>query len=498
MIHYDEYAIQLIEREIINIYDTNAADYPHSTYLLEIRKRLLDKQALTRETQEELLPDIIAFNDALHDALKSMYDRAHELYRQKYAIMPDIKVTAKCYLACDYPALHPYRGEDRQDLFEAICDSGWNRLYEDGVTSLLELPRDIEQSFDSFIGMDCKPDNWNERLDKKLTKDLHLINAFHNLFDHTNFALTDFIFCRDFDFEYSIDYTEKTTLKNKTHMKTFARKNFKDEYGVEFSTCCNITTLTRMPTGLKGAYRIPDFVANIGLCAIKGCNELTSVVIPKSVTVIEKDNFELCEQLTSLIVEPGNPMFDSRDNCNAIIVTATNTLVSGCNGSTIPDGVEVIADSAFSQRRNLSHISIPDSVVYIGEFAFLGCFSLESEIALQGIRQVTRSCFDGCSDLKKITIGSGIESVEAGAFAGCAMLSNVEISEGTKNIGTYAFDNCNSLVSIALPKSIERIESTAFDRCNRIERVLIPQGTMDYFMRFDALKQYRHRFVPIR
>ena len=76
MIHYDEYAIQLIEREIINIYDTNAADYPQSKYLLEIRKRLLDKQALTRETQEELLPDIIAFNDALHDALKSMYDRA--------------------------------------------------------------------------------------------------------------------------------------------------------------------------------------------------------------------------------------------------------------------------------------------------------------------------------------------------------------------------------------------------------------------------------------
>ena len=126
------------------------------------------------------------------------------------------------------------------------------------------------------------------------------------------------------------------------------------------------------------------------------------------VTVIEKDNFELCEKLSSLVVEQGNPMFDSRDNCNAIIVTATNTLVHGCNSSSIPEGIEVIADSAFSQRRNLSHISIPDSVVYIGEFAFLGCYSLESEIKLQGIHQVTRSCFDGCSHLKKITIGNGI------------------------------------------------------------------------------------------
>lgn len=280
-------------------------------------------------------------------------------------------------------------------------------------------------------------------------------------------------------------------------MKTFVRKHFKDEDGVEFSTCGDITTLTRMPSGLKGEYRIPDFVTDIGAYAINGCNGLTSLVIPKSVTVIEKDNFELCEQLASLVVEQGNPMFDSRENCNAIIVTATDTLVHGCNGSTIPDSIEVIADSAFSQRRNLSHISIPDSVVYLGEFAFLGCYSLESEIKLQGIHQVTRSCFDGCSSLKKVSIGSGIESIESSAFAGCSMLSDVEIFEGTKNIGTYAFDNCNGLVSIALPKSIESIKSTAFDRCNRIERVLIPQGTMDYFMRFDALKQYRHRYVEL-
>lgn len=280
-------------------------------------------------------------------------------------------------------------------------------------------------------------------------------------------------------------------------MKTFQRRKFKDEHGVEFSACGDSTVLTRMPKDFIGAYRVPDFVSSIGLFAINGCNGLTSLVIPKSVTVIEKDNFKLCEQLASLVVEQGNPMFDSRNNCNAIIVTATNTLVLGCNSSSIPEGIEVIADSAFSQRRNLSHISIPDSVVYLGEFAFLGCYSLESEIKLQGIYQVTRSCFDGCSSLKKVSIGSGIESVESGAFAGCSMLSDVVVTESTKYIGTYAFDNCNSLASITLPKSIECIESTAFDRCNRIERVFIPKGTTDYFMRFDALKQYRHRFMEL-
>ena len=279
-------------------------------------------------------------------------------------------------------------------------------------------------------------------------------------------------------------------------MKTFVRKQFQDEYGVEFCTCGDITTITRMPKDFNGAYRIPDFVTNISMCAINGCNELTSLFIPKSLTGIETDNFELCEQLTSLVVEQGNPMFDSRNNCNAIIITSTNTLVHGCNGSTIPDGIEVIADFAFSQRRNLSYITIPDSVVYIGEFAFLGCFSLDGEITLHGIRQVPRSCFSGCTRLKKVIIGDGVKAVE-GAFDGCSLLSDVVITEGTKYIGNMAFYNCINLVSVTLPKSIERIESTAFERCNRIERIVIPQGTTDYFMRFDALKQYQHRFVEI-
>ena len=280
-------------------------------------------------------------------------------------------------------------------------------------------------------------------------------------------------------------------------MKTFRRRKFKDEHGVEFSVCGDSTVLTRMPKDFVGAYRVPDFVSSIGLCAINGCNGLTSLVIPKSLTAIEKDNFELCEQLASLVVEQGNPMFDSRENCNAIIVTATDTLVHGCNGSTIPDSIEVIADYAFSQRRNLSSISIPDSVVYIGEFAFLCCFSLESDILLQGIHQVTRCCFDGCNHIKRVEIGNGIKSIESSAFAGCSLLDEVVITEGPKYIGTWAFADCPNLASVSLPKSIERIEPTAFDRCNRIERVVIPQGTTDYFMRFDALKQFRHRFVEL-
>ena len=207
MISYNDTFLRKLEKEILFAFDCNCGvfdDYTHYGCFLELRKNILNDQALTRKNQEELLPYIIAFNDALRSALEHMYNRAHELYHQISAIQPGIELTAKCYLAYKYPSLHPFQGEDRQGFFDAICDSGWNRIYDNGIPFPLGLPDGLDQSFDSFIGMDCPPPNWNEGLDSELTKDLHLIRQFHQLFDHTNFALTDFIFCREFVEEINI------------------------------------------------------------------------------------------------------------------------------------------------------------------------------------------------------------------------------------------------------------------------------------------------------
>lgn len=197
MIQYDTPALKRIEEEIKLTYDGwDGDDYTMSKGLLRARKNILNEQALMHEA--ELLPDIIAFNDALKDALKRMYDHAHQLYEQIVTLQPSIKLEAKCLLSSKYSPLHPYKPDYIQDIWDALCDTGWNPLYGTGVTHSLEFPRDLGVSFESFIGMDCPPPNWNEGLEQELTKDLHLINAFHNLFDHTNFALTDFIFVRDF------------------------------------------------------------------------------------------------------------------------------------------------------------------------------------------------------------------------------------------------------------------------------------------------------------
>ena len=210
------YDIRTIESEILRVYnDGRLIDYTHCGSILEVRKRLINKMALTH--QDELLPDIIAFNDALTAALREMYDRAHQLWgvmKEQVKDAERLTVNAKCFLGDEYPALHPVQGDDRDDLWVALCDSGWNPLYEKGVTlSTLVLSTGLAQdeSFESLIGMDCPPPNWNEGLDQELTKDLHLTSAFHHLFDHAMFALTDFIYVRQFETEINVEVNKTVT-----------------------------------------------------------------------------------------------------------------------------------------------------------------------------------------------------------------------------------------------------------------------------------------------
>ena len=205
MVDLHDYDIELIEREILWKYNDNRHDYSDCDCLLSLRKSMINKRVLAH--QEDILPDIIAFNDALTAALRELYDRAHRIWDsiKENEDFKDAEIEAKCFLCYDYPKLHPVQGEDRQDLWNAICDAGWNRLYDDGVSLMsLSLPRN-DESFENFIGMDDEYNNWNEGLDRELTKDLHLTSAFHNIYEHMEFAITDFIYVREFETEINIE-----------------------------------------------------------------------------------------------------------------------------------------------------------------------------------------------------------------------------------------------------------------------------------------------------
>ena len=131
--------------------------------------------------------------------------------------------------------------------------------------------------------------------------------------------------------------------------------------------------LAKCSSDAEGAIIIPDSVTSIGDNAFAWCTGLTSVTIPNSVTSIGDEAFSGCSGLTSLKVEDGNPKYDSRNNCNAIIESSTNTLIAGCKTTTIPSSVTSIGEKAFAHCTDLTSITIPNSVTSIGNGAFSHC-----------------------------------------------------------------------------------------------------------------------------
>ena len=110
---------------------------------------------------------------------------------------------------------------------------------------------------------------------------------------------------------------------------------------------------------------IPDTVVSIGENAFGYCLNLLSVTIPDTVVSIGENAFLCCSGLTSIAVASGNTKYDSRNNCNAIIETASNTLIAGCMNTIIPNTITSIGNSAFNGCSGLTKIFIPASVATI-------------------------------------------------------------------------------------------------------------------------------------
>lgn len=111
-------------------------------------------------------------------------------------------------------------------------------------------------------------------------------------------------------------------------------------------------------------------------------------------TYIGKAVFSNCEGLMSINVDVNNPNYDSRDNCNAIIETNTNTLISGCQKTSIPNSVTIIGDLAFWGFTRITSIVIPKNVIIIGQNSFLRCISIESIICYsENAPKLNRSSF---------------------------------------------------------------------------------------------------------
>ena len=223
-------------------------------------------------------------------------------------------------------------------------------------------------------------------------------------------------------------------------------------------------------------------VTSIGNYAFQNCSSLTSVTIPYSVTSIGYYAFYYCSGLTSIYVDNGNTVYDSRNNCNAIIKSETNELIAGCKKTVIPNTVTSIGYQAFSGCSGLTSITIPNSVTSIGNYAFVGS-GLTSVTIPNSVTSIGQDAFESCSGLTSVSIGNSVTSIGNNAFQYCSGLTSITIPNSVTSIGNSAFSGCSGLTSLTIPNSVTSIGSKAFNNTawyNNQSNGLIYAGKVAY------------------
>ena len=190
---------------------------------------------------------------------------------------------------------------------------------------------------------------------------------------------------------------------------------------------------------------IGNSVTVIGDYAFDDCNGMHGVLnIPSNVTSIGTSSFRYCE-FSGMTVDPANPVFDSRDNCNAIITTSTNELLTGCVNTVIPNTVTAIGENAFSGLDGLTSIDIPGSVTSIGAGAFAFCFDLTGDLTIpNSVTTIGSGAFFQCSGFDgTLTIGSSVTFIGDYAFRDCSHFTGaVSLATTPPELGNEPGWNC--------------------------------------------------------
>ena len=233
----------------------------------------------------------------------------------------------------------------------------------------------------------------------------------------------------------------------------------------------------------------------IGNDAFDYCDFTGIITIPASVESIGNNPFYSCHTIDGFSVESGNNHYDSRNNCNAIIETGSNTLIVGCKNSTIPNTVTTIGEEAFAVCYSLNSIIIPNSVNSIENQAFCFCTGLNSINIPNSINSIEGNPFMGCYNVSAITVDDDNAFFDSRNSCNAVINTNTnELIIGCQNtiipdditaIGEYAFFNCRNIAGeLIIPNSVTAIGNYAFSNCPELNGQLNIPNSVTYIGKY--------------
>ena len=235
---------------------------------------------------------------------------------------------------------------------------------------------------------------------------------------------------------------------------------------------------------------IPNSVTSIGERAFDYCSGLTSVTIPNSVTSIGENAFYDCYGLKKVIVHDIAAWCGINFGFNPLsyahhLYSDDNTEITNL---VIPNSVTSIEKSAFSGCSGLTSVTIPSSVTSIGEYAFSDCSALKKVI----VHDIAAWCginfgsnplsyahhlySDDNTEITNLVIPNSVTSIGSSTFWFCSGLTSVTIPNSVTSIGGAAFYNCSGLTSVAIPNSVTSIGGAAFYNCSGLTSITIGSG----------------------
>lgn len=235
-----------------------------------------------------------------------------------------------------------------------------------------------------------------------------------------------------------------------------------------FKSCCSLSTIT-----------IPPSVKKIAGNAFNDCKALTIICEKDSeayryahknhIPIIPIEKGELFNGIPTdrkLITDnsfEANQSVLEFPGYKYILDSKNNVILTKYTGS----------DENVKVPRTLPNDSTK-KVVAISDLAFKGC-KMKTVVIPNGIQKIGLSAFSECKSLISVTLPNSLTLIGDKAFKDCSKLTTIKIPKGINNveIGRYTFENCDCLDSVILPDGVSIIGEGAFYNCKSLKTLTI-------------------------